>query len=259
MLLYSRLAGPPPVVTRLDVVTPPTGDAFSFALSPDGRQLAFVANGEKGSQLWLRSLDTDEQPLLVNAQNKWPLDWSADGRVLLYSVLDPKNGSDLWALPLTGERKPFPVVQTSFDEIGGQFSPDGQWLAYSSNESGRYEVYVRPFSESGGKLQVSTAGGTQPRWRRDGREPFYVAPDTRLMAVPIRPGSNTGAIDAGAPVPLFPTRLASGAGIGAPGAVPIAQYAVAPDGRFLMNVAADDAVTSPITIVLNWQAALAKK
>ena len=177
---------------------------------------------------------------------------------MLYATQDPKTASDLWALPLTGERKPFPVVQTSFDDIQGQFSPDGRWLAYASNESGRYEIYVRSFPEPSGKWQVLTAGGTQPRWRRDGTELYYVAPDTRLMAVPIRMVSDTRAVDAGVPVALFPTRLASGAAVLAAGALSKAQYAVAPDGRFLLNVAADDGVASPITVVLNWTAGLKK-
>ena len=228
--------------------------------SSDGTRLVFLSSPKGAAGLFEKpsSGATDEQPLLVNPQIQAPLDWSPDGRVLLYSIQDAKTGLDLWALPLEG-RKPFPVVQTSFDESGGQFSPDGRWLAYVSNESGRYEIYVRPFPESGGKWQVSTGGGAQPRWRRDGRELFYVAPDNRLMAVPIRLGSIAGAVDAGAPVALFPTHLASGAGIGSGGYTLSAQYAVAADGRFLMNVAVDEGVTSPITIVLNWEAALAKK
>ena len=103
-------------------------------------------------------------------RNESPLDWSQDGRFLLYSTQNPKTASDIWALPLMGERKPFAVLQSSFDEIQGQFSPDGRWLAYASNESGRYEIYVRTFPEAGGKWQVSAAGGMQPRWRRDGQE-----------------------------------------------------------------------------------------
>ncbi len=202
--------------------------------------------------------EADEQPLLITPQTKDPLDWSRDGRFLLYSVQDPKTQSDLWALPMTGERKPFPVVQTSFDEVGGQFSPDGRWLAYASNESGRYEIYVRPFPEPGGKWQVSTAGGTQPRWGRNGQELYYVAPDDRLIAVPTRLSLNGRALDAGAPAALFPVRLAIGANIITTGNFARAQYAVAPDGRFLLNVAADEAVTSPITVVLNWQAGLKK-
>ena len=178
---------------------------------------------------------------------------------MLYATQDPKTAADLWALPLTGERKPFPVVQTSFDDIQGQFSPDGRWLAYASNESGRYEIYIRSFPEPSGKWQASTAGGTQPRWRRDGAELYYVAPDTRLMAVPIRVASDRRAVDAGVPVALFPTRLASGANALAAGFNSSAQYVVAPDGRFLMNVSVDEAAPAPpITIVQNWTAGLNK-
>jgi Tol biopolymer transport system component len=202
---------------------------------------------------------TDEQPLLVNTQEKWLQDWSRDGRFILYGVIaDPKSGWDLWALPLTGDRKPFPVAQTSFDEFGGQFSPDGRWLAYASNESGRSEIYVRPFSGPGGKWQVSTAGGAQPRWRRDGKELFYVAPDNRLMAVSLGFAADARAVDVGAPVALFPTRLASGAAIASFGSVATAQYDIATDGRFLMNVAVEEATAPPITIVQNWLAALKK-
>lgn len=110
-------------------------------------------------------------------------------------------------MPLTGERKPFTVLQSSFDEIEGQFSPNGQWLACASNESGRYDIYIRTFPETGGKQQVSVEGGVQPRWQRDGSQLFYVAPDTRLMAVPISLGPGTHTLEAGAPVPLVPTRL----------------------------------------------------
>lgn len=200
----------------------------------------------------------DEQPLLVTEHGKLALDWSRDGRYLLYSTQDPKTASDLWILPMTADRprNPFPVLQSSFDEIEGQFSPDGRWLAYVSDETGRYEVYIRTFPEAGGKWQVSAAGGVQPRWQHDGRELFYVAADARLMAVPIRLARGARALEAGAPIPLFPTRLAAGVNIATAGFQARAQYAVAPDGRFLMNIAADEAVTSPITLVLNWTAAL---
>ena len=97
-----------------------------------------------------------------------------------------ENRSDLWVLPLFGDRKPFPFVATSVNKGNGQFSPDGRWVAYQSNESGRYEVYVQPFPGPGGKWQVSTDGGIAPRWRRDSKELFYIAPNGKLMAVPIR-------------------------------------------------------------------------
>jgi Tol biopolymer transport system component len=229
--------------------------------SPDGSQVIFRSTRNGTYDLFEKPTTgtADEHPLLETPQAKSPLDWSPDGRFLLYSVLDPKTGSDLWALPLTGERKPFAVLQSSFDEIEGQFSPNGQWLAYASNESGRYEVYVRPFPEAGEKRQVSAAGGTQPRWRRDGHELFYVAPDGRLMAVPISPARGTQALEARSPVPLFQTRLASGANLATAGFQARPQYDVARDGRFLMLINSNDALMSPITIVQNWQAALSPR
>jgi serine/threonine protein kinase/Tol biopolymer transport system component len=228
--------------------------------SPDGRQIAFRSNPNGVHDLFEKpaSGTADEQPLLVTSQAKSPLDWSPDGRFLLYGTQDPKTGSDLWALPMMGERKPFAVLQGSFDEIQGQFSPDGRWLAYASNESGRYEIYVRTFPEAGGKWQVSVSGGLQPRWRRDSHELFYIASDTRLMAVPIRLARDTRALETAAAVPLFATRLATGPNIAPAGFQARAQYAVAADGRFLMNIAADDAISSPITIVQHWTVGLNK-
>ena len=193
--------------------------------------------------------------MTAEPKSRWP--GRPDGRFLLYATQHPKTGPDLWALPLAGERKPFPVVQTPFDETAGQFSPDGRWVAYQSNESGPAQIYVRPFPGPGGQWQVSTAGGSQPRWRPDGKELFYVAPDARLMAVSIAVGADRQTLEAGAPVPLFRTRLASGSNI--PGGVMSRpQYAVASDGRFLMNVAVEGATAPPITVVLNWDAALKK-
>ena len=242
--------------------------------SPDGSQVVFRSMRKGVPDLFEKpaSGTADEQPLLVTSQSKSPLHWSPDGRLLLYSTQAPKTATDLWALPMMGERpspgsgrpesaegrKPFAVLQSSFDEIAGQFSPDGRWLAYASNESGRYEIYIRTFPEAGGKWQVSVAGGVQPRWRRDGHELFYVALNARLMAVPIRLAPSKHTLEAGAPVALFPTRLATGGNIPTAGFQARAQYAVAPDGRFLMNISADEAVTSPITIVLNWVAGLKK-
>jgi Tol biopolymer transport system component len=228
--------------------------------SPDLSRIVFRTFRGGTYNLYEKPVDgsTDEQPLLVTSLAKAPLDWSRDGRFLLYSSQDPKTGTDLWALPLTGERKPFAVLQTRFDEIQGQFSPDGRWLAYASNESGRNEIYVQAFPESGGKSQISVAGGLQPRWRRDGKELFYVAPDNRLFAAPIHVAPGTRALEAGAPVPLFQTKIATGLNIVPAGFQARSQYAVAADGRFLMNVSADDGVISPITIVQNWTVGLKK-
>jgi Tol biopolymer transport system component len=238
--------------------------------SPDGGRVVFRSLRNGVSDLFVKPANsaTNEQPLLVTPQGKTPLDWSRDGRFLLYANLDSNTQSDLWVLPLAAStaaadaRKPFPVVQTNFDETQGQFSPDGRWLAYTSNESGPDGIYVSSFPESGGKRLVSSAGGSQPRWRPDGKELFYVAADARLMAVPIRATPTDRAVDPGTPLPLFPTRLAAGSSISLSGRgwQSRASYAVARDGRFLLNVNADIAASdvSPITVVLNWDAALKK-
>jgi Tol biopolymer transport system component len=155
---------------------------------------------------------------------------------------------------MTGEPKPFTVVQADRDQRGGEFSPDGRWLAYESNESGRFEVYVQPFPRAGGKWQVSSAGGIQVRWRRDGRELYYVAPDGLLMAVSVAVSADGKSVNLGVPVSLFQTRLATGSNV-VPGRP---QYAIAPDGRFLLNTIVNDIAPSPITVVVNWQQALKK-
>ena len=190
----------------------------------------------------------DEEPLLESMQAKIPTGFSSDGRFLVYSVLDPKTRFDIWVLPLFGERKPFPFLQTEAGEIGGQISPDGRWMAYSSNESGIFEVYVRPFPPGPGKWQISRDGGSQPRWRGDGRELFYLSTDRRLMAVDIK--TDQPAFEAGVPRPLFETHVSN-----VEGSNPWSQYAVTADGRhFLVNRLAAEATTSPITVILNWRA-----
>jgi hypothetical protein len=199
---------------------------------------------------------SDEQPLVVTPQDKQTCDWSPDGRFLLYTSHDSKTGWDLWAKPMIGDGKPFPVVNTGADEREGQFfPPDGRWVSYVSNETGINEVFIQAFPGPGGKKQVSTNGGVDPRWGRDGRELFYVAPDGKLMAVSIHVDADGRALDLGPPTALFP--LAMGASITL-GRVTRPQYAVAPDGRFLMSVTADDNAPSPISIVLNWANLLKK-
>jgi serine/threonine protein kinase/Tol biopolymer transport system component len=236
---------------------------YSPVWSPDGSQVVFRSINRKDfgvSDLFVKPANgsADERPFLVTPQPKTPLDWSRDGRFFLYSAQDPTTRSDLWALPIGGEAKPVPIVQTPFDETQGQFSPDTRWVAYTSNESGRDEVYVRPFPEAGGKWEVSTGGGSQPRWRPDGKELFYLAADARLMAVPIAPAQQERAVTVGTPVPLFATRLASGPGISLTGYQSRALYAVTADGRFLMNTTLEADRQSPIILVQNWQQLLKK-
>jgi Tol biopolymer transport system component len=157
---------------------------------------------------------------------------------------DPRTQLDLWVLPFGGDRTPLPLLHGDFNESQGQFSPDGRWIAYVSDESGAPEVYVQSFPALAEKRQVSISGGTQPRWRRDGRELFYLAPDRKLMAVTVKAGAKGTGMYAEVPRTLFETALDSAA---------LRQtYSVAADGqRFLLNSPVDTAAP-PMTIVLNW-------
>jgi len=187
-----------------------------------------------------------------------PFAWSPDGNHLLYSANDPKTRNDLWVLPNpagnSGDRKPEPYLQTPFDETQGQFSPDGRWIAYTSDASGagQYQIYVQSFPRGNGEFQISTgAGGAQPRWRRDGKELFYIGADGKLMAVEVKTAPR---FEAGVPRSLFDPRL-----VYAGQRNVYFFYDVAPDGkRFLINTfnAGQNQTAEPITVVLNWRAAL---
>jgi hypothetical protein len=157
------------------------------------------------------------------------------------------------ALPMMGERKPMPYLVTPFLKTQAQFSPDGHWVVYTSDESGAREVYVQPFPmSSGGKWPVSNGGGSQPRWSRDGKELFYFTPDESLMAVDVN--TSSGTVQLGVPKALFRTSVLGGTG-GATGNA--WRWDISADGqRFLINTALDDAAASPITVLLNWQSGL---
>jgi eukaryotic-like serine/threonine-protein kinase len=223
--------------------------------SPDGTRIVFNSTRTRSgdgtrSDLYVKSLASGapEELVLGSEDSKFPCDWSPDGRFILYRSVDPATGTyDLMALPLEGTRTPFPVVRTPYDERDGQFAPNGKSIVFHSDESGRPEIYAQAFPQpKGTKTRISVAGGTQPRWRQDGKELFYVAADNRMMAVPVTMGSD-GQPVFGTPTALFQTRVVGVAG------VLRQQYVVSADGqRFLMNVTADEAVTSPITMLLNW-------
>ena len=193
-----------------------------------------------------------EELLLHSGLNGFPDDWSPDGTWIVYEQTGQKTAADLWLLPLSGDRKPVPYLQTPFDEMAARFSPDGKWMAYQSNESGRFQIYVQTFPSSGAKYQISTSGGTFPRWRRDGKELFYVSADQKLMATPITLGAT---VEAGTPQPLFPAPPYAGLQLAA------SFYAPLGDGqRFLVNapVGGDADSAPPFSVVTNWQAALKK-
>ena len=227
--------------------------------SSDGTRVVFSSSREGRHGLFETAASGagDDRWLFASGEPKTALDWSLDGQWLLYNIRHPKTGLDVWAAPMAGDRKPLPVMQTPFDETAGQFSPDGRWVAYQSNETKPVQIYIRPFPGSGGPRQVTTQGGSQPRWSPDGKELFYVGLDGRLMAVPIAFGADRQ-LETGTAVELFKTQLATGPNINSGGTGTRAQYAVARDGRFLVNMTLEGATATPITVVLNWDAVLKK-
>jgi Tol biopolymer transport system component len=217
--------------------------------SPDGRRIIFSSARSGVYDLYIKRADGSgaEELLYANKLTKYPSSWSPDGRFILYYAYgDPKTGNDIWVLPLEGERKPVPFLRTGAIEQQGQFSPDGKWVAYRSNESGRFEIHLAPFPGPGVKYQVSIAGGEQPRWRGDGKELFYIGSDGRLMAVPISAGKSGLVI--GAPQPLFGT-LRTGGGF---------EYDVSADGQRILAVVPNEKAAEPLSVVLNWTAGLKK-
>jgi Tol biopolymer transport system component len=166
---------------------------YSPIWSPDGSRIAYVSNRESPVVYQKESSGTGKEEMLLQGSSQlWLGAWSRDGRFIVYADNDPKNSSsklDLWLLPLSGDRKPVPFLQTEFNETQGQFSPDGRWMAYTSDDSGIEQIYIQPFPASGGKRLISSSGGAQPRWRGDGKELFYISPDRQLMTVTIRTGS----------------------------------------------------------------------
>ena len=213
--------------------------------SPDGKQVVFASDRTGTMNLYRKTADGlgKEELLLESNEFKFPNSWSPDGRFILYE--SRQSSGDLMVLPLYGERKPFPFLNTPFKEEMGTFSPDGKWVAYDSDESGRFEVYVRPLPGPGVAWQVSTDGGNSPRWRADGRELYFMAPDSTLMAAPVT--AHGSAFAAGKPQALFRTHS-----FFAPSKQ---QYDVSRDGRFLILTRLEDTSAEPIHILLNWKAA----
>jgi eukaryotic-like serine/threonine-protein kinase len=221
---------------------------FNPIWSPDGQYVAYNKIGV-GIYRKLATGAGDEEFLVASKTLAVPKSWSPDGKFIVYAQVNPGTGADLMAVPLDGDRKPFPVVQTTATEDQGQFSPDGHWLAYTSNESGQGEVYVIPFPpvSSGEKWLVSRGGGVQPRWRRNGKELFYISPDSKMMSVQV----NTGAVfQSGTPHPLFDTDIVdTGIRTG-----PLSWDISADGNRFLIiTPQSSNADTSSLTVVLNWR------
>jgi Tol biopolymer transport system component len=236
------------VATR--VTSDPAIDATPI-WSPDGERIIFVSLRQGHPDLYQRSSSGagSEEAILRSERAKFATDWSPDGRFILYRVIDATTNFELWALPVGGDRTPIPFMKATFGASNGQFSPDGRWVAYSSNESGKWEIGVTPFPGPGGNWKVSGAGGSEPRWRRDGKELFYLAPDGKLMAVEVKAGST---FEAGAATPLFQIRRREPLS-----STDLFSYDVSADGqRFLVNTDVGEPTSPPLTVALNWTAGL---
>ena len=230
--------------------------------SPDGSKVAFSSNRDdlSGDNLYQRASNgTSQDELLLKTDRvAAPLDWTHDGRFLIF-----RKAQDLWALPLgaeskTRDKKPFPLIESEFNKGQAQVSPDSRWLAYTSTESGRPEVYVIPFSTEStnaavGKWAISTAGGSAPRWRGDSKELFYLTPDRMLMSVEVK--TSPQGFDRGVPQALFAAQSDI-----PPADISMHIYSISADGkRFLIRTAAGVREEQPpLTVVVNWLAAVKK-
>jgi Tol biopolymer transport system component len=214
--------------------------------SPDGSRIAYSAT--TGLTMKAANGSGDAEALLPGAN--FPADWSPDGRFIIYARRGVKTRFDMWVLPTFGDRKEYPLLNSPFDEQTLQLSPDGRWLAYSTDETGTYEIYVQSFSADGklgaDKKRVSTAGGKYPVWRRDGSELFFVASDGQMMSSAVKIGGTE--FQFAAPKPLFKTRMMT---------TNFHEYDVSPDGqRFLIGTLVGDTKAQPPTVILNWTANL---
>jgi Tol biopolymer transport system component len=239
-----------PALTR---VTSHPGEDFSPVWDPIGGRLAFASEigedtGELGPGLaWIEGSSEDPQQLLQTPEmGDWdfPTSWSPDGQWLAFLAIRGGASGDIYLLPVDGEREPVAFLTTPATELAGMFSPNGQWIAYVSDESGRYEVYMRPFPGPGSRIQVSTNGGIEPNWSRDGRELFY-REGNRMMSVSLREGS---AIDLSAPEALFEGRFEYNLA-----GARTSNYDVSLDGsRFVMVRRKNPVTPTVIQVVFNW-------
>jgi Tol biopolymer transport system component len=256
--VVEQLANPPDIWlfdTRLQTGTRSTRpEAFpelNPVYSPDGSRIFFSSSRQGYWNIFEMpsSGGGEAEVKFATASARWPNDVSPDGSLLLYREFSSASRGDLKLLPLSGEPRPRDFIGTTFDEDQASFSPDGRRVAYVSDESGRKEVFVAKFADPSQRRRVSSDGGIQPRWSRDGRELFYLDGRT-MMAVPFEAAED---VPSGPPKRLFDVPLHVIFRTFAP-----FKYDVAPDGRFLIIVRASDAPPPPLVLVLNWQSALPK-
>jgi Tol biopolymer transport system component len=199
--------------------------------------------------MWMKPLDGGKEKIFAESEDaRTPEDWSRDGRFISCNVIPARGrrNNEIWILDTSERNRVAPFAADAPSQNGSRFSPDGRWIAYASNESGRFDVYVRPFPSGAGTWQVSTAGGGFPAWRRDGKELFFLSLDSRMMAVPVEADAK---FHAGAPVALFPVHISSGG----------TNYDVSADGqRFLVRSPVSDVASPPLDLFVHWPALLPK-
>jgi Tol biopolymer transport system component len=230
--------------------------------SPDGAHIVFssLRNGKWGLYQKITSGSGNDELLYESVgTEKAPMSWSPDGKFIVFEVTDPKTAWDLWVLPVTGDRKPYPIMQTAFNETWAEVSPNGKWIVYDSDETGGYEIYVRPFPSGDGKWQVSANGGWFPRWHKDGKELFYAdaAANGKLLSVRVNTAGSEPEFSP--PTPLFESGY-----VNINHVIVHHKYAVSPDGqRFIIpraeSASGGESQQPPITVVLNWTASFTKK
>jgi Tol biopolymer transport system component len=217
-----------------------TEDSGAASWSPDGTRISFQSGRVGLLDLYTKVVGSSgpDEVLFASKEAKNLDDWSPDGKYVLFSTQSPTTARDVWAVPVDGaDPKPFPVAQTAAEETNGRFSPDGKWVAYQSDETGHFEVFVRPFPGPGPAVRVSTGGGTVPFWRHDGKELYYRTSDDQLMAVSVG-ASGKGALEFGLPQSLFKIK-----GVVVPES----------DGqRFLWLLPQGNVSQPPITVIVNW-------
>ena len=222
------------------------GNASTPTFSPDGSRIVYSVEND----LVERSADGQGAETTIGKFDgiTFVTDWSADGQSIAFASQGKGTAFDIWIMPGSGDRKPHVWLQTPFSELNAAFSPDGRYLAYQSNESGRQEIYVQSYPGPGGKWQVSSSGGSQPHWRGDGKELFFRTPDQKIMAVEVTTGAT---FEAGVPKALFPIHLDPNLARN--------HFVPSKDGQRFLLVAtpARDAI-APTTVVLNWFADLGK-
>ncbi|PWT87606.1 MAG: hypothetical protein C5B54_12045, partial [Acidobacteria bacterium] len=220
--------------------------------SADGKKIFFSSNRTGNFNLYSKdATGNGKEEVILKSENwLWANDCSRDGRFLLYEEVNPKTDYDLWALSLSDQKPPIPLVNMSGKQAHGRFSPDGQYVVYASEETGRYEIYVQAFPDaSRGKWQISTAGGFRPLWSRDGKEIFYLTPDRQLISADTSHG-----------FPIVSSKvLFTNVPVRTMNQVVENLYAVSPDGqRFLVDTPLEDPTRASITIISNWQQLLKK-